>query len=251
MRIVNGSPALSEEKFLKSREGAGDYAESMTVKGTIQKTFILFILMLIPAAIIFNMGTGANPSAVQPYMWGGLIGGLIFSLVGIFSPKNAPWAAPVYALFEGLFLGAISALYNNIFYEGIVSQAVLLTFGVLLTMIGLYTGGILKATKTFKKVVIVGTGAIAMVYFLTIILQFFGTTIPYIHGNGLMGIGFSLVVIVLAALNFIMDFDMIEEGEKQSAPKYMEWYGGMAIMITLVWLYIEILRLLSKLSSRD
>lgn len=245
MSFIQGNPLLDDKTF----EGEAVFGETMTVKGTVQKTFILFMLLIIPAAMVWNLGP--ESPLLRPLMIGGAIGGLIFALIGIFSKKNARFAAPVYAIFEGVFLGAISLYYNHMFYEGIVSQAVVLTFGILLTMIGLYSGRILKATNTFVKVVSVATIGVCAAYFISFILSFFGTSIPYIHSNGMIGIGFSLFVVVLAALNFVIDFDQIERGEAQGAPQYMEWYGALSVMITLVWLYINILRLLSKLASRD
>ena len=245
MSFIQGNPLLDDEIF----QGDVVYGETMTVKGTVQKTFILFMLLIIPAAMVWNLGP--NSALLQPIMITGLIGGMIFALIGIFSKKNARFAAPVYAVFEGLFLGAVSLYYNSMFYEGIVSQAVVLTFGILLTMIGLYSGRIIRATNTFVKVVTVATVGVCMAYFISFIMSFFGTTLPYIHQSGTIGIGFSLFVVVLAALNFVIDFDQIEKGERQAAPKYMEWFGALSVMITLVWLYINILRLLSKLASRD
>lgn len=245
MSFIQGNPLLDDKKFQRDAV----YGETMTVKGTVQKTLILFMLLIIPAAMVWNLGP--DSPLLRPLMYTGLIGGLIFALIGIFSQKSARFAAPIYAIFEGLFLGAISVIYNNLFYDGIVSQAVVLTFGILLTMIGLYSGRILRATNTFVKVVTVATIGVCAAYMISFIMSLFGTTLPYIHQGGAIGIGFSLFVVVLAALNFVIDFDQIERGEEQGAPSYMEWYGALSVMITLVWLYINILRLLSKLSGRD
>ncbi|HST45904.1 MAG TPA: Bax inhibitor-1/YccA family protein, partial [Luteimonas sp.] len=161
----------------------------------------------------------------------------------------APVTAPMYALVEGFFLGAISAMYNHM-YNGIVLQAVMLTMGTLFALLFAYRSGLIKATENFKLGVVAATGGIALVYLATIVLGMFNINIPLIHESGLVGIGFSLVVIVIAALNLVLDFDFIETGAEQNAPKYMEWYGAFGLMVTLVWLYLEFLRLLSKLQSR-
>ena len=158
--------------------------------------------------------------------------------------------APLYALAEGLFLGGVSSLFEARF-PGIVMQAVLLTFGTLFALLMAYRSGLVRATENFKLGVVAATGGIALVYLATIVLGFFGIGIPYIHESGLVGIGFSLFVVVVAALNLVLDFDFIETGVEQGAPKYMEWYGAFGLMVTRVWLYIEFLRLLAKLQSRD
>lgn len=252
--FFNGSPALSDERFAKYESTVGE--SSMTVAGTINKALILFVLMMIPAVYVYNQtsvavdASGYSQVSMSPLTWVGLIGGLIAALVCIFAPKTSPFSAPFYAVFEGMLLGGISGVVGAQ-YEGIVSQAIFLTFGVLLVMLGLYKGGYLRATAKFTRVVIIMTISIGFVYLLSFILSFFGTTIPMIHENGLIGIGFSLFVVVVAALNLILDFDMIEKGTEHGAPRYMEWYSAFGIMVTLVWLYINILRLLSKIASRD
>lgn len=183
-------------------------------------------------------------------MWGGAIGGLVLALITVFKKTWAPVTAPLYALVEGFFLGAISAVYNAQF-GGIVMQAVMLTFGILFALLFAYRSGLIKATENFKLGVVAATGGIALVYLASIALGFFGIKIPLIHESGLVGIGFSLFVVVIASLNLVLDFDFIESGVEQGAPKYMEWYGAFGLMVTLVWLYLELLRLLSKLQSRD
>jgi len=167
----------------------------------------------------------------------------------VFKQEWAPVTAPLYALVKGLALGAISAMYNHMF-EGIVLQAVMLTFGTLFAMLFAYRSGLVKATENFKMGVVAATGGIMLVYLATIVLGLFGINIPMIHESGLIGIGFSLFVVVIAALNLVLDFDLIETGVERGAPRYMEWYGAFALMVTLVWLYVEFLRLLSKLQSR-
>jgi len=251
----SGNPALSESTFLDLGSGTvSSSTDVMTLTGTVNKTGILLVLSLITAAFSWSQvdfGAGTQPNGVfNLYLWGGLIGGLVFALITIFKKEWSPVTAPLYALFEGLFLGAISALYNHV-YNGIVMQAVLLTFGTLFALLFAYRSGLIKATEKFKSGVIAATGGIALVYLATLVLGFFGINIPLIHNSGLIGIGFSLFVVVIAALNLILDFDFIETGVEQRAPKYMEWYGAFGVMVTLVWLYLEFLRLLSKLLSDD
>ena len=188
-------------------------------------------------------------AAIQPWLWGGLIAGLVLALITIFAPKAAPFTSPLYALAEGLFLGALSA-FVEMQYPGIAFQAVGLTFCTLFAMLVLYTTGVIRATPAFRRGIMAATFGIMMIYLLSWILRMFGVEVPYIHGSGLVGIGFSLFVVVIAAMNLVLDFDLIEEGAKRGSPKYMEWFAAFGLLVTLVWLYIEILRLLSKLRQR-
>ncbi len=250
----SGNPALKESTFLDlssgsvvSRDGA------MTLNGTVNKTGLLLLLAVLTASFAWSQtitADGQLSPAASVYLWGGAIGGLVMALVTVFKKTWAPVTAPLYALIEGFFLGAISAIYNMKF-QGIVFQAVLLTFGTLGALLFAYRSGMIKATENFKLGVVAATGGIALVYLATIVLGFFGIRMPMIHESGLIGIGFSLFVVVIAALNLVLDFDFIETGVEQGAPKYMEWYGAFGLMVTLVWLYIEFLRLLSKLQSRN
>jgi len=246
MRTSN--PALMSDPFI--RERVGSPAEAMTVSGTVQKTLIL--LLCVVATSVFTWAqffkTG-KVEAVVPWMWGGIIGGLIASIVTIFKKEWAPITAPIYALLEGLFIGGISAVFEAS-YPGIVIQAAACTFGTLAAMLFVYQSGWIEVTNRFRLGVVAATGGIAIAYFITIILGFFGVPVPFIHGSGMLGIGFSLFVVAIAALNLVLDFDLIERGAKAGVPKYMEWYGAFALMVTLVWLYIEILRLLSKIRER-
>jgi uncharacterized YccA/Bax inhibitor family protein len=223
----------------------------MTIRGTVNKTLILLLLVLLPAALVWRafFNSGQNPASVQNWMMVGLIGGFIVSLVTVFKKDWAPITAPIYAMLEGLFLGGISGIFENV-YPGIVMQAVSLTVATLLAMLVVYQSGLIKPTENFKLGVVAATGGIALVYFVSIILGFFGINVPFITGSGWFSILFSVFVVGIAALNFIIDFDFIEKGAKASVPKYMEWYGAFALMVTLIWLYIEILRLLSKLNDR-
>lgn len=255
--IRSGNPALKESTFLDLGSGAvvSRDAGAMTLNGTVNKTGILLLLSVLTAAFAWNQSIVMGPDgpAVAPgvvgYMLGGAIGGFILAMVTIFKKTWAPVTAPLYALVEGFFLGSISAMYE-LRFDGIVFQAVLLTFGTLFALLMAYRSGLIKATENFKLGVVAATGGIALVYLATIVLGFFNINIPLIHESGMVGIGFSLFVIVIAALNLVLDFDFIENGVEQGAPKYMEWYGAFGLMVTLVWLYIEFLRLLSKLNSR-
>lgn len=187
-------------------------------------------------------------------MIGGAIGGLVIVLILIFKKEWSPYLAPAYAILEGLFVGAISAYYNYAFaesYPGIVMQAVLLTFGTAIAMFLLYKFRIIQATQKFKAIIFTATAGIALFYAVAMILRIFNIDIPFLHEGSTLGIVFSLVVVGIAALNLILDFDMIEQGSAMGAPKYMEWYGAFGLLVTIVWLYLEILRLLSKLASRD
>ncbi len=250
----SGNPALKESTFLDLGSGtvvsrAGDV---MTLNGTINKTAMLLVLVVLTAAFAWTQAitpTGELAPAASIYLWGGAIGGFVLAMVTIFKKEWAPVSAPLYALVEGFFLGAISAIYNAQF-SGIVVQAVLLTFGTLFALLFAYRSGLIKVTEKFRLGVVAATGGILLVYLATIVLGFFGVNIPMIHGNGMIGIGFSLFVVVIASLNLVLDFDFIETGVEKGAPKYMEWYGAFGLMVTLVWLYIEFLRLLSKLQSR-
>jgi uncharacterized YccA/Bax inhibitor family protein len=251
--VRSGNPALKESTFLDLGSGSvvSRDGEAMTLNGTVNKTGILLLLAVLTGAFAWSqVEVTAEGATGMGYLWGGLIGGFVLALVTIFKKEWAPVTAPLYALVEGLFLGAISALYNHM-YEGIVTQAVMLTFGTLFALLMAYRSGLIKATENFKLGVVAATGGIMLVYLATIVLRMFGIDMPMIHDNGIVGIGFSLFVIVIAALNLVLDFDFIETGVEQRAPKYMEWYGAFGLMVTLVWLYIEFLRLLAKLQSRN
>lgn len=242
MRSAN--PALKQNVF----EAVPYYGENaMTVQGTALRTGLLLGLAVITASWTWNLAaTGGN---FTPWFFGGLFGGLIMALVTSFAPKWAPITAPLYAALEGLALGGLSAIMEQQ-YPGIAFQAVFLTFGVLATMLVAYTSGIIRATEKFKLGVVAATGGIFFFYMISFVLSFFGVSVPLIHSSGAFGIGFSVIVVIIAALNLILDFDFIEQGAARGAPKHLEWYGAFALMVTLVWLYIEILRLLAKLQSR-
>ncbi|MGA2903301.1 MAG: Bax inhibitor-1/YccA family protein [Candidatus Korobacteraceae bacterium] len=253
MRTSN--PALRGDAF-----GPGEVAyggETMTISGAVNKTGILIILCVATAAWTWNRFFGAlatSPedamqSVALPAIVGG-IGGFIVAMVTIFKKEWAGVTAPIYALLEGLVLGGVSALMEMRFH-GIAIQAVALTFGTLVAMLVAYRTGLIKVTDKLRLGIVAATGGIAVFYFLQFILGFFGIHFTTINGATPIGIGFSVVVVIVAALNLVLDFDLIENGARMGAPKYMEWYGAFALMITLIWLYFEILRLLSKVRSRN
>ncbi len=246
MRTAN--PALSDKAF----ERYVDYAAEarMTLSGTVNKTGLLLLILMVPAIWIWRQVYEASGAVnVQGWMIGGIFGGLVMAMVTIFKPTWSPITAPMYAALQGLALGGISAFFEQKF-PGIVIQAIALTFGTLAVLLMAYTSGVIKATENFKLGVASATGAVFLVYMSTMVLGFFGISVPFIHEGGLIGIIFSLVVVVIAALNLVLDFDFIETGVERGAPKFMEWYAAFGLMVTLVWLYLEILRLLAKLQSR-
>ena len=243
MRSAN--PTLTEKVFINQKTAEG--ANTMTIAGTVNKTVILLFLLTFPATLVWNQFfAGAN---VMIYLAGGAIGGLVFALITVFKKSAAPVTAPIYAILEGAFLGGFSAMMESIF-PGIVLQAVALTLGTLLSLLLAYKSGWIKVTQNFRLGVAAATGGIFLIYGITFIMGLFGSSVPYIHESGAIGIGFSLFVVVIASLNLVLDFDFIEKGEEVGAPKYMEWYAAFGLMVTLIWLYIEFLRLLAKLRSR-
>ena len=257
--LRTGNPTLNDKTFenfgVYRRDLAGEQSPAgvMTVNGTANKTMFLLALAMGTACFTWSKtfpGLETNPAAAMPWAMGGAVVGLIAALVICFKQTWAPILAPVYALAEGLFLGGVSASFEAQ-YPGIVIKAVGGTFGTLFGLLVAYQSGFIKATENFKLGIVAATGGIFLVYVISMIGSFFGFPIPYIHDAGPIGIGFSLVVVVIAALNLVLDFDFIEQAAERGAPKYLEWYGAFALMVTLVWLYMEILRLLSKLRSRD
>ncbi|MEO5995641.1 MAG: Bax inhibitor-1/YccA family protein [Chitinophagaceae bacterium] len=251
MAILNsGNPALNDKTF----QGGYSLSESevMTERGTLNKFFMLCILVIASASFTWSAATQGKD--ITSWIWIGALGGLGVAIVTIFKPMWASFLAPIYALLEGLFVGGISVTYNHIFDKiapGIVMQAVALTFGTVIAMFLLYRFRVIKATERFKSVIVTATAGIAIFYLISIGLRFFNVNIGFIHEGSTLGIIFSLVVVAVAALNLIMDFDRIETGVATGAPKYMEWYGAFGLIVTIVWLYLEILRLLSKLNSRN
>jgi uncharacterized YccA/Bax inhibitor family protein len=238
--------ALNEKTF-QGRVAIG--GEAMTLQGTLNKTGFLLFCVSATAAWTWWLAHTQAPAAVMPWFWGGLIGGLVFSLVTIFKKEWAPVTAPIYALCEGLALGGLSALLDMV-YHGIAIQALGLTFGVTLVMLALYASGVVRATPRFTMGVIAATGGIFIVYVVDLVLRLFGHQVPLLNSAGPWGIAVSVLIVVVAALNLILDFGFVETGVQAGAAKYMEWYGAFGIMVTLVWMYVEILRLLAKMRRR-
>ena len=236
----SGNPVLNKSTFLSSDV----QSEKMTINGTVNKTLISLILLITSGYYCF---TSISPIIII----GGAIGGLIVAIITIFKKEWAPITVPIYALLEGCFLGGISYMYNTM-YEGIVSNAIFLTIGILLSLLFAYKSGWIKPTENFKLGLVAATGGIFIVYLVNFVMSFFGSQmgIMDINNSSMFSIGFSLFVVVIASLNLVLDFDFIEEGAEKGAPKYMERYGAFGLLVTLIWLYLEILRLLAKLNSR-
>jgi uncharacterized YccA/Bax inhibitor family protein len=254
--IKTSNPALGKNtfsSFAQSQYGGSlvDAAARMTLSGTVNKTGILLLCTIATAAWTWNSFMQTHDIGfASSIMMLGLLGGFVVALVTTFKMSWAPVTSPIYALLEGLALGGISAIFE-LKYPGIAMEAVALTFGTLFVMLLIYKTGLIKVTQKFRIGVVAATGGIAAFYFLTWVLSFFHITIfSSVYGSGLIGIGFSLFVVAIASLNLVLDFDFIEQGVAAGAPKYMEWYGAFGIIVTLVWLYLEILILLSKLRSR-
>ena len=239
------NPALNEKAF-RGEVAAG---EAMTLQGTVNKTGVLLLCVVATSAWTWGLAHSPTPEAVMPWMIGGLIGGFIAALVTIFKHNWAPITAPIYALLEGLVLGGISAIFEKS-YPGIAVEAVGLTFGTLAVMLMAYKTGLIRATEKFKIGVIAATGGIALFYLVAMVLQLFHVNVGILYNSTPLGIAFSVFVVIIAALNLVLDFDMIETGVRMAAPRYMEWYGAFGLMVTLIWLYLEMLRLLAKARRR-
>lgn len=243
----SGNPALGKKTFQSiSRTSGGSIVRDdvMTIKGTVDKTSISLLLLLFAGYFTFSEGS-------MIYAVIGGIGGFIVALVTIYKKEWSPITVPLYAILEGLMLGGISYMYGQM-YEGIVFNAIMLTVSILICLLLAYRSGIIKATENFKLGVFAATGGIFLVYLVSFIASFFGAGFSFLDptNSSLFSIGVSLFVVVIASLNLVLDFDFIEEGAERGAPKYMEWYGAFGLLVTLVWLYLEILRLLAKLNSR-
>lgn len=242
------NPAFGESVFRKAFTEVS--TETMTVKGTVNKTMILLLLAVLGASFTWQkIAEAANPMGVQGWLFGGMIAGLIFSLITIFRPRSASWSAPLYAISEGVFLGGISA-YLNMSYPGIVMNAIVLTFGVMFLMLLVYRSGWIKVDNKFRTGLLIATGAIGLFYLAIMIVNMFHVATPFMYDTSILGVGINLLVVVVAAANLLMDFDFIQKGSQMNAPKFMEWYGAFGLMVTLVWLYIELLRLLARFAGR-
>lgn len=221
-------------------------SRTMTIQGTVNKTFLLLLLVLISASFTWQQYYAGVD--VSQYILIGAIGSLLVALVIMFFKKLAPLLATIYAVLEGLVIGALSAMYESM-YQGISLLAVSITFSILLGLLIVYKSGLIKVTRSFRLAVVAATLGIFLTYLLSLILSFFGITVPFIHETGTIGIIVSIGIVIVASLNLVLDFDFIERGAKAGAPKYLEWYGAFGLMVTLVWLYLEILRLLYKIMA--
>ncbi len=237
--METSNPLLKRDSAFRA---AWEQTDNMTLQGVINKAGILLLLCFAAGAFSWM-----NPDLAGPFVLVGFLGGFVACLVGTFKPTTTPFTAPIYAVLEGLALGAISQMLQQK-YPGIVVNAILLTFAVLGIMLALYTSRVIRVTSGFAKGVFAATGAVAVVYLVGIALHLFGVSgVPFIHDTGWLGIGVSLVIICIAAANLLVDFAVIESGVQRGSAKYMEWYCGMALLVTLVWLYLELLRLLGKM----
>ena len=247
------SPALSEEKFTREAEAAfgdrvGDSAaETMTIGGTVRACLALLAILIVAGAFAWDAiePVQGDQFEVPIWYWICLGAALVVAIVTVIKPRIAPFSAPVYAALEGAVVGGISRLFE-IEYEGIVLQAILLTLGVFVILLGLYASRLIKVTENFRLGVIAATGAIFLVYIVDLVMRAFGAEVPFLNDAGPVGIGISVVIVIVAALNLVLDFDFIEQGADSRAPAYMNWYAAFGLLVTLVWLYLEILRLLSK-----
>ncbi len=235
----SGNPSLNKNTF---QSFSVTSENKMTLDGTVNKTGISLLLLMITATYTWN-----NPSAGLMAIGG--FGGFLVAIFTHFKRHLSPITVPIYSILEGLMLGGISSIFEQM-YPGIVSQAIFLTFGILGSLLIAYKSGLIKPTENFKLGIAAATGGIFFIYLISWIMSFFGSSIPLIHSSSTFGIGFSIFVVIIAALNLVLDFDFIEQGAENGAPKYMEWYGAFGLMITLIWLYLEILRLLAKLYSQ-
>ena len=245
--IRSGNPALNDNTFTRNLS----YPEEnrMTLMGAVNKTAILLFVLVLAASITWKMVlTGESGAGI--FIWGGTIAGFIVAIVTIFKKNWAPFTAPLYAALKGLFIGGISAYFAAL-YEGIVMQAVGLTFGILFALLAAYKSGLIKATENFKLGIFAATGGIALFYIMSIVLGLFGVNMTFLHDSSPLSIGISVFIVIIASLNLVLDFDFIENGAEMGAPKYMEWFAAFGLMVTLIWLYLEILHLLAKLQNRN
>jgi len=250
----SGNPTLTEKIFDNSANAEASIQGTMTIKGTMNKFGFLLLMVIGGAAYTWHLYQDSSRVLMGILMMTGIFGGVICAFAMIFKPHWAQYIAPLYGILEGFFLGGISAVMNAMFqktYPGLVMQAVGLTFGVAIAMFLLYNFRIIKVTDKFRSILFTATAGIGVFYMLSMVLGMFHVNMPFMYDNSLLGIGISLFVVAVAALNLLMDFDMIERGAEQGAPQYMEWYGAFGLLVTIVWLYIEILKLLSRFAKRD
>jgi uncharacterized YccA/Bax inhibitor family protein len=244
MALFGGSnPMMQEEKFKGLLDASFAREEQMTVSGAVNKTLVLMGLLLFTGTIGYLF-----PNMI--FMWIGIAGGLITTIWASFQPKNSTFLAPAYAIVKGLAVGTISAIYASM-YEGIVFHAVISTIGILISMLFVYKSKIIQVTDKFRAGMAMAVGGIFFLYLINLGLYFFGIQMPFLHESSPIGIVINVVILIIATLNLLVNFDTIEKGAQEGAPKFMEWYSAMGLVVTLVWLYFELLRLLSKLSDRN
>lgn len=251
MAFKTGNPALNQDTFAEVQpEVISETNNVMTLDGTAVKTAILLLLLIASAAFTWNLYFAANLALVGTLFWVGTLGGLLVAMICVFNKKDAPFLSPVYAILEGLALGGVSGIYEGE-YQGIVMQAIAVTIAVLVVLLFAYVLRLARSSENFKLGIIAATGGICVVYLVDLVgMMFHLWRVPFINDNGPLGILISVAISIVAALNLVLDFDFIEQGVNARAPKYMEWYGAFGLLVTLVWLYLEILRLLAKLRKR-
>lgn len=246
------NPVLSE-KIFKTNQATSASTGTMTVKGTATKSLVLILMILAGAMYTWKIAYEAiNPASLQPWMWGGVIGGFVVAMIISFKPIWAQYLAPIYAVLEGLFLGAISAVFSQAFAAtapGIVMNATLLTILTAVVMLIIYRTNLIKVDGKFVRIMTIAIGAIALYYIVSMVLSLFGVNLTMLHNSGPLSIGISLVIIGVAAFSLLMDYEFIVRASESGAPKYMEWYGAFGLMVTLVWLYLEILKILAKFAG--
>lgn len=246
------NPVLSE-KIFKTNQATSASTGTMTVKGTATKSLVLILMILAGAMYTWKIAYEAiNPASLQPWMWGGVIGGFVVAMIISFKPIWAQYLAPIYAVLEGLFLGAISAVFSQAFAAtapGIVMNATLLTILTAVVMLIIYRTNLIKVDGKFARIMTIAIGAIALYYIVSMVLSLFGVNLTMLHNSGPLSIGISLVIIGVAAFSLLMDYEFIVRASESGAPKYMEWYGAFGLMVTLVWLYLEILKILAKFAG--
>ncbi len=250
--MKSSNPTLSK-KIFENYSFSATAAQTMTVQGTVNKIALMLAIVVASAAFTWSKffgAEGAAPASVFGWMALGAIGGLILAIVISFKKEWAPVLAPIYAVLEGLFLGAISAFFESM-YPGIIMKAVALTFSVLFALLFMYKTGIIRVTQRFRTMVIAATIGIAVAYFVSFIIGLFGVNMDFMYGGGTLGVVISLVIVAVAAMNLVLDFDFIDQGAQAGLPKFFEWYGAFGLMVTLIWLYLEIVRLLAILNGRD
>ena len=249
-----GNPTLTEKIFDKSLHDNANAVGVMSVRGTMNKFGFLLLMVMASAMYVWNVYAEGNTNTATTLMIAGAIGGLVLALVVMFKPQWAGYITPAYGILEGLFIGGISAFFNAMFtnsYPNIILHAVGLTLGVAVAMFFLYNFRIITVTNKLRSIIMSATMGIGLFYLIVWISGMFGFEMGFAFDSSPLSIGISLFIVCIAALNLLLDFDAIEKAAEMGAPKYMEWYGAFGLLVTLVWLYLEMLKLLSKLNSKD